>query len=260
MLSKFIVKLRKEHQLSQEWVAGKLGLSRPTYLQIERGERDIMLQEAQALANLFNISFEDFLQQKESSFLITIETEKIASTVKKENIRISIPQEKLKKFREVLLYILRKVGGKPNIGMTALYKLLYFIDFDYYEKYEEQLMGLIYIKNKHGPTPIVFKKVIDEMIEQGELEIFKSNYYQFPQTKYMINPEVEPDLSILNGQEKNHIDNELQRLSDMTATQLSELSHRDVPWISAKDGQALDYEAVFYRTHETSVRDYSNDD
>jgi len=31
--------------------------------------------------------------------------------------------------------------------MTVLYKILYFIDFDYYEKYEEQLMGALYIKN-----------------------------------------------------------------------------------------------------------------
>lgn len=256
MLSNFIIKLRKEHGLSQELVSSRLSLSRPTYLQIERGERDLMLTEAQELAKLFNISFEDFLRQKETNFSISIEKENDSPSSKKENIRISVPQEQLNKFRTVLLYILRKVGGKPNIGMTSLYKLLYFIDFDYYEKHEEQLMGLVYIKNHYGPTPVVFTKVIDSMIKKGELQVFKSTYYKFPQTKYMINPEVEPDLSILNGQEKNHIDEELQRLSDMTASQLSDLSHRDVPWISAKDGQQLDYEAVFYRTRETSVRDY----
>ena len=258
MLSKFIAHLRKEHGLSQELVANELDLSRPTYLQIERGERDITITEAQKLAKLFNISFEDFLQRKENNFLIAIEEKSTVKNSKKENIRISIPQEQLQKFKQVFFYVLRKVGGKPNIAMTALYKLLYFIDFDYYEKYEEQLMGLVYIKNNYGPTPVVFKKVTDDMIKKGELELIKSKFYQYPQNKFIINPEIEPDLSILNGQEINHIDEELQRLSDMTGKQLSDLSHLDVPWISAKDGQPLDYEAVFYRTHETSVRDYSD--
>ena len=63
----------------------------------------------------------------------------------------------LKKFKEVLLYILEKVGSKPNVGMTVLYKLLYFIDFDYYEKFEEQLLGATYIKN-HFTNPVEFKK------------------------------------------------------------------------------------------------------
>jgi hypothetical protein len=77
--------------------------------------------------------------------------------------RISIPQKNLKKFEQVLLYILCKVGSKPNIGETVIYKLLYFIDFNFYEKYEEQLIGATYIKNQYGPTPKEFIKVVDTM-------------------------------------------------------------------------------------------------
>ena len=73
----------------------------------------------------------------------------------------------VKKFKEVLLYILNKVGAKPNIGETALYKLLYFIDFDFYEKYETQLTGAKYIKNYYGPTPIEFEKIVEGMEKRG---------------------------------------------------------------------------------------------
>ena len=118
----------------------------------------------------------------------------------------------------------------------------------------------MYLKNQHGPTPLLFKKLIEDMVKEGEVEIIKSKFYQFPQTKYLLNPAIEPDLSILNGQEKEHIDWELQRLSDLTASHLSDLSHKDVPWISAENGKPLDYESVFYRTSDTSVRDYGNDD
>ncbi|MDR2628614.1 MAG: SocA family protein [Puniceicoccales bacterium] len=37
-----------------------------------------------------------------------------------------------------------------------LFNLLYFIDFDFYELYEEPLMGLRYVKMPQGqvPTPL----------------------------------------------------------------------------------------------------------
>ena len=41
--------------------------------------------------------------------------------------------------------------------MTVLYKLLYFIDFDYYEKFEEQLVGATYIKNHLDPLLLSLK-------------------------------------------------------------------------------------------------------
>jgi len=261
MLSKFIQQLRKKNNLTQEFLASKIGISRPTYIQIEQGERDLTITEAQKLARVFDIPFEDFLQGKEETkTIIRVEGKKKQTRKEKSEIRISVPQEKVDKFRQILLHILKKVGGKPNIGMTVLYKLLYFIDFDYYEKYEDQLMGLVYLKNHHGPTPILFENLIGDMVKKGDVEIVKSKFYQYPQTKYLVNPEIEPNLSILNGQEQKHIDWELERLSDLTANQLSDLSHKDVPWVSAENGKPLDYESVFYRTPETSVREYDNAD
>lgn len=261
MLSRFIQQLRKKHNFSQEFLASKIGVVRPTYVQIEQGKRELTITEAQKLADIFGISFENFLQEKEEiKTIITVEAKKKQIKKEENEIRISVPQEKADKFRQILLYILKKVGGKPNVGMTVLYKLLYFMDFDYYEKYEDQLMGLVYMKNHHGPTPLLFENLIGTMVKNGEVEIVKSKFYQYPQTKYLVNPAIEPKLSILNGREQEHIDWELQRLSDLTASQLSDLSHKDVPWISAESGKPLDYESVFYRTSETSARKYDNTD
>ncbi len=261
MLSKFIQQLRKKNNLTQEFLASEIGVSRPTYMQIEQGARDLTLTEAKKLAEIFAIPFDVFLQGKEGvKVIVEIKSGKKSIKKKESEIRISVPQKRVDKFREILLYILEKVGGKPNVGMTVLYKLLYFIDFDFYEKYEEQLMGLVYVKNHHGPTPHLFEDLIGDMINRGEVEVVNSKFYKYPQTKYLINPEIKPDLSILNGKEKEHIDWELQRLSDLTANQLTDLSHRDGSWISAENGKPLDYESVFYRTTETSVRDYDDAD
>ena len=145
--------------ISQQELADTLGVSRPTISQIENGERKIYAEEIKKLAKIFNISTDRLLNlEKEPAVIIREAKETYKS---KPQIRINLPQKNLNKFKEVLLYILNKVGSKPNIGETVIYKLLYFIDFDYYEKYEDQLIGATYLKNNYGPTPIEFRKVIN---------------------------------------------------------------------------------------------------
>ncbi len=155
-----------------------------------------------------------------------------------------------------MLYILNKVGSKPNIGETVLYKILYFIDFNFYEKYEEQFIGATYIKNHFGPTPLEFAKIIKEM-EGKDLEKVSVKYFQYPQTKYI--PLRKPYLTKLKANETAEIDAVLERLSDMNAAEISEYSHNDVPWLTTEDKQRIDYEAVFYRTFPYSVRSYSEE-
>ncbi|MCX6761962.1 MAG: DUF4065 domain-containing protein [Candidatus Moranbacteria bacterium] len=257
-LAEKIKNLRLKQDYSQDYLAKKLSLSRPTYMQIEKGERDITVTEAGLLAEIFGMTLVEFLSdtavmEKE----VVLEKADIKKEKKAENeVRISVPIKNQKKFKTVLTYILKKVGGKPNIGMTAIYKLLYFIDFDYYEKFEEQLMGAVYIKNHFGPTPVMFAKIVEEMKAKNEIEEVKSKFYDREQKKYFLNPDYQVDLTPLTAQEIKHIDWELRRLADKTAKELSELSHEDMPWRAAKMGERVEYNGVFYRDEKLSVREY----
>ncbi|MFZ2193356.1 MAG: type II toxin-antitoxin system antitoxin SocA domain-containing protein, partial [Candidatus Moraniibacteriota bacterium] len=234
-------------------------ISRPTYMQIEKGERDITITEASKLAEFFGMTLMDFLSgvvaEEKQVFLEKEEVDK-GKNKKDDEMRISVPIKNQKKFKTVLAYILKKVGGKPNIGMTAIYKLLYFIDFDYYEKFEEQLMGAVYIKNHYGPTPVMFSKIIEEMKAKNEIEEVRSKFYNKEQKKFFLNPEYKIDLTPLSAQEIKHIDWELRRLADKTAKELSDLSHEDMPWRAAKIGEEVHYNGVFYRNEKLSVREY----
>ena len=258
MIGKYIQKQRENLGLTQEYVAKKLGISRPTYILIEQNKRDLMLKEAIQLADVLQITLEDLVEQLERKDANSDTTYSVVADRerdKKQNIRINIPQKNLDKFREVLLYVLSQVGAKPNVGETVIYKLLYFIDFNYYEKYEEQLIGATYIKNTFGPTPVEFKKLVDDMIKKGELIEIKSKYFNNDQKKYLAVRE--PNLAkSLNAQELKHIDEVLAQLSDKNASELSAYSHQDVPWIVTEKGKPIDYETVFYRTPKTSVRNY----
>lgn len=137
---------------------------------------------------------------------------------------------------------------------TVLYKLLYFIDFDFYEKYETQLIGATYQKNRNGPMPVEFPGIVDEMIRQQEIErVSKSAYYQYPLTKYLALRA--PRTELLQGHEIELIGDVLRRLGHMNASEISAYSHRDVPWMVTEEMAFIEYETVFYRTPEFSMRE-----
>ncbi|MEK7091768.1 MAG: type II toxin-antitoxin system antitoxin SocA domain-containing protein [Patescibacteria group bacterium] len=253
----FIKSLRLQRCFSQLEIAEKLGISRSSYIAFEQGKRELTLAEAAELGKIFEVSLEDIQAGKVFRPEVILEkSHKAKLPEAKSQERISVPQEKVEKFKQVLLYILSKVGGKPNVGQTVLYKLLYFIDFDYYEKFEEQLIGARYMKNTHGPTPVAFAKIISELEAEDKIETVKSKFYKYDQTKYLVNPAGKIDLSSLSGTEIAHINWEIDRLADLTATEISARSHQDTPWLVASDKEIMDYEYVFYRPQETSVREY----
>jgi len=251
-----IKKIREKLDLSQEALGKKLGMGRVAISQIETGDRKISAEEIAEFAKVFNIPTDILLDIKKD---IEIVFEKnMKKTEKKQEVRISVPQRNLQKFKEILIYILEKVGSKPNVGETVLYKLLYFMDFNFYEKYEEQLIGATYMKNHHGPTPKEFIKIVEEMIDSEELIKVQNKYFQHLQKKYL--PLRKSNLTLFKAHEKEMIDDVLNNLSDMNATQISEYSHNDVPWQTTEDGEVIDYESVFYRTPPYSVRNYSEED
>lgn len=258
-LGKKIKTMRENTGLSQEALSKKLNVSRATLSQIESGDRKLTPGELGTLSDLFNISIDLLLDKKKGPEVIleSIEPEETDKKKMKNEIRISVPQRNIKKFKEVLIYILNKVGSKPNVGETVIYKLLYFIDFDYYEKHEEQLIGAKYQKNHYGPTPVEFKKIVDQMMANNEIMKVESEYFDYPQTKYL--PLRKPETGIFKGPEMEMIDSVLSRLSDMSASKISDYSHDDVPWQVTEDGKIIDYETVFYRTDKYSLREYDED-
>lgn len=256
-IARKIRELREKNNLSQAYLASYLGISRPTYVLIEQGKRELTLQEASKLASLFGMTVNQLLQGDYSGPKVILEKERTYGRSESQGIRIIMDRANVKKFKEVLLYVLNKVGARPNIGETALYKILYFIDFDYYEKYEEQLTGARYLKNHFGPTPVEFKQIVEEMAKKKEILPIKNKYFGYDQKKYL--PLREPDLSILTAREIKHIDEVLARLAEKNARELTEYAHQDTPWLVHQDGEIISYETVFYRDVEHSVRNYQDE-
>lgn len=247
--------LRKDAKLSQADVAEKLGMARATYASLEVERREPDLGELRAIAQFYEIEMMELIAEEGDDWPgVVMEPAAVYNARKEPKIipRDLSPTTNPEKLREVLLYVLEKVGAKPNVGETVLYKLLYFIDFDYYEKTGQSITGLTYMRNHYGPTPTrSFGDVVKQMEANDEIEIVSTKFFNNTQKKYL--PNKKSDLLELSATELRHIDETLARLGDKTATELSELSHYDTPWVVAPQGEAIAYRDVFYRTVRTAV-------
>ncbi|MHC1690708.1 MAG: type II toxin-antitoxin system antitoxin SocA domain-containing protein [Bacteroidales bacterium] len=250
-----IAELRKKKKLSQEELAKKVDISRPSLTQIELGKRNIDILELQKFAMVLGFSLDEFMSEN----FITNHNSEVNDEAQAyyTTKRISTPKLSINKFKNVLLYILERCAGKPNVGETVLYKLLYFSDFNYYELYEEHLTGAKYRKLPYGPVPQKLDTIIGQMIEADNLQRVKTIYHGYAQTRYL--PLVKANLTELKASEKDIIDKVIGQMSDWSATAISDYSHKDMPWMASKEGEEINYELAFYREAPFSVRNYGED-
>jgi transcriptional regulator with XRE-family HTH domain len=250
-----IAEIRKMKGLSQADLAKNVKISRPSLAQIELGNRGVDILELQKLSLVLEFSLDDFMSK---DFTVSQDTDvKEEKKAKKVEERISVPKLQVNKLKNVLLYILERCAGKPNVGETVLYKLLYFSDFNYYELYEEHLTGAKYRKLPYGPVPQKLDIIIGQMIEKGQLQRVKTDYHGYPQIRYL--PLEKADLTELRASEKEVIDRVIEQMCDWTATMISDYSHKDLPWEVTDEGKDISYELAFYRELPYSVRVYNDE-
>lgn len=250
-----ITELRKLKGLSQADLAKRLKISRSSLAQIELGNRSVNAIEIQDLAMILGFSLDEFMS-KDFAPSDTAEF-KLQTKKQTDGERISVPKLQLSKFKNVLLYILEKCAGKPNVGETVLYKLLYFSDFNYYELYEEHLTGAKYRKLPYGPVPQKLDAIINQMVDAGHLQRIKNEYYGLQQTRFL--PLIKANLTELKASEKDIIDRVVDQMSDWSASAISNYSHKDMPWMATKEGEEINYELAFYRDAPFSVRNYGEE-
>ncbi len=247
--------LRKRKGLSQAELAKSIAISRPSLAQIEQGNRNIDAVELQKLAIQLGFSIDDFLStgyslQKKLE-LATVEKTIAASE------RDDTPNLDPDKLTQVLIYILENCAGKPNVNERVLQHMLYFIDFNHYEVYEEQLSGASYLKTSSGPILQDFDHFIQHLLEGELIQRVKTNFQGQTQVRYL--PLVKADLQLLKASEKEIIDKVIDHMSDWSQNLFSQYVNNDMPLKASKNGEVIGYELVFYRDIPYSVRVYEDE-
>ena len=107
-----------------------------------------------------------------------------------------------------------------------------------------------------GPVPIHFRDAINELINEGKISEKQEKVIDY--SKYKYSSLKEPNLDILFNNELQVINDTINKLSNLLSKKISEYSHGDIPWKIAENEEPINYEAVFYRDPEYSVREYDD--
>jgi len=250
-----IAVLRKQKGLSQADLARSIHVSRSTLAQIELGHKKLDALELWKLGMVLGFSLDEFLAYNPGEPAGFAMEPSVAYESQTE--RSALPVFQLSKFRNVMLYLLEQCAGKPNVGETVMYKLLYFSDFNYYELYEEHLSGTLYRKLPFGPVPVNIVPILRKMSDEGLLLRIKTEYHGMPQIRYI--PLEKANLTLLKASEKEVMDRVIDQMSGWSAAAISAYSHKDMPWLASKEGDTINYELVFYREAPYSVRNYHDE-
>ena len=151
-----------------------------------------------------------------------------------------------KKYQNTILYLCSKLKGEIR-GKKKLAKLLYFVDFDLYEKNQRVITGEKYFAYPMGPFPETLEEITNKMVEDKTLSVRQDKGVNGYNPTEVYKCLVEPDLSIFDEEERKMLDRIILKYGNLTGKQLEELSHAEAPYIGTELRKEIPYELAFYR-------------
>jgi len=151
-----------------------------------------------------------------------------------------------KKYENAVLYLCRKLKGEVR-GKKKLAKLLYFADFDLYEKNQKSITGDVYQALPMGPVPSALEEITSAMTKKKTLEIDQVEEREGYNPTEVYKCLTEPDTSVFTDDEKKMLDRVVMKYGHLNGKQLEELSHAEAPYIGTKLREDIPYELAFYR-------------
>ena len=150
------------------------------------------------------------------------------------------------KYKQVILYLCAKLGKEVR-GKKKLAKLLYFVDFDFFEKTQKHFTGDTYKALPMGPFPVSLETITKAMVKEKTLDI-KS----LEEREGYIATEVyaclkDPKVSAFSAEEKEMIDRVIMKYGHLNGKQLEDLTHAEAPYSGTKPNEEIFYELAFYR-------------
>lgn len=150
------------------------------------------------------------------------------------------------KYEAAFLYLLNKLSRIE--GKKKVYKLLYFLDFDFFEAYDQPFIGETYTALPMGPAPRYFDSLATEMEQNGKLKISKVRTSANHQNDTVVYEPLgtAPDFGFTD-REKTMLDRIVKIYGPQTGKQLEDLSHHQAPYVAVGLGEVIPYEYSYYR-------------
>lgn len=214
-----IVSLRKKFGYSQQEIADKLGITRQTYMKIEKNEKQPTTKQLEDLANIYGIPIEEFFYGVQN----------------------------IEKFKQMYLYILSKFK-KNGVPKTKLAKLLYFADFRHYYNTLESMSGVLYRCKEYGPLADPFLELTEDMCESGEIRIdCLSGGANMISIKSIV---FNNTYDLLSNEELEEIDAICEKWRKIDTEQIVNYTHHQKPWMACRKDEIIPYELILQEDPE----------
>jgi transcriptional regulator with XRE-family HTH domain len=208
--------LRTERGISQLELAKKLGISRPSYIAIEQGKRELTWEEAKKIAGFFGIT----LKELEGGM---------------------VPDGE--KYKQMILACLRYAApADGKIPKTKLAKLVYLADFAWFYDHLRSMSGMSYRKIQYGPVPDTYFRVIDELFDEGKIKIDHT-----ADGAMLISEARNPrrdGFSALHADEGALIKKICAKWKDKRTQEIVAFTHKQLPYLISNDNEIIPYEVI----------------
>jgi transcriptional regulator with XRE-family HTH domain len=246
-LGRHIAVARKQVGRSQQEVADAIGISRSSLAQIELGNRSVTALELAKLSWVLRFALEDIISpgfgegwkssgpmQPSSEFATQAGIEpsygprtSSASRISMEEVSeaTKLDAHSIEKLTNLILYILSKCAGKPNVGEEVLCGLLFFTDHRHRDIYGVPITGITYVQTARGPKPDGIGDVLRLMVDRNLLGSYTGTYSGRTLTRLI--PNADYDSTLFKVSEIEVVDSVISSIGWMNAAQISAYASRE---------------------------------
>jgi transcriptional regulator with XRE-family HTH domain len=204
---KFIKEARLKRKMTQADLALRLGISRPSYIAIEQGKRELTMGEFEKLSSFLGVSFEEVEAGESPNY---------------------------EKYKQIILSFLRL---NKKIPKTKLAKLVYLADAGWFYYHLKSMSGMQYRKIQYGPVADSYFRIIDELYESGQIEICQTEdgAMLISETRAGLK-KVLPEIS---REESKLIADISNKWKGKKTAEIVEFTHNQFPYLCAQENEII---------------------
>ncbi len=215
--SQTIKSLREARGVTQDEMAKKLNMSRPTYIAVEKGTRELTVSEFDVLAGTFGVSMDELELGVVANF---------------------------EKYKQMILLYLRN-SGEEGVRRTKLAKLVYLADFAWFYFHTESMSGMLYRRLPYGPVPDAYFRALLELEEEGKISVStKDEDDKVSYTYHESSSNKAQKLSAVSEDEEDLMNKIFANWKDKKGTELVNFTHNQLPWAICHENEIIPYSLI----------------
>jgi hypothetical protein len=150
-----------------------------------------------------------------------------------------------KKYKNAIIFFAEKIQN-GTLGKLKMMKLLYFLDFDFFERYGRSVTGDEYLRFENGPVPHMGEKMLKKM-SGNEIKITKRKIASGLNDQQHIEALKNFDVNVFTKEELLMLEETACKWERFSGAEMKNASHGEAPWIATKPNDVMDYNLAYYR-------------